>query len=87
MDTEPSFTGLQVAEVQLNLRDALGLPPRHFSLRDFIGMISDEIQQFRDAGKSDTQIVNLIKVAVAIAVPVESIALYFDASKVGGSTN
>ncbi len=76
MGNEVTLTGLQIAETQMNLRDALGLAPKHHSLGEALVMMSEEIHALRAAGKSDTHIVNLIKVAVGVAIAPEALAQY-----------
>ena len=42
------------------MRHSLGLAPEVFPLPAFIGMISDEIEQWRAAGRTDRDIVAMI---------------------------
>ncbi len=54
MDSGPTLTGQKAADAQTFLRKALGLPPEQSPLPAFVGMVSDEIQQLREAGKTET---------------------------------
>lgn len=55
-----TFTADQAAQITTVLRKAAGLEPQEFALHDFIGMISDEIELLRNAGKSDDEIASLL---------------------------
>lgn len=77
MATEPTFTGQQAAEAQTALRKALGLPPEQFPLPAFVGMVSDEIEQLRKAGKTDEQIAALINKAIGVEVPATAIGNFY----------
>ena len=68
MEKHATFTGQQAADAQTALRKALGLPPEQFPLQAFVGMVSDEIEQLRQSGKTDEQIAALIKDAVGVSV-------------------
>lgn len=48
------------------LRDAAGLQPEEFPLEAFVGMISDEVEALRMRGKSDEEIVSLIRASSTI---------------------
>ena len=63
-DNEMTFSAQEAVAVQRELRRSLGLGPEAFPLPAFIGMISDEIDQFRAAGRSDAEIAELIKATV-----------------------
>ena len=60
-DTASAFSVQEAVTVQRELRRALGMEAETFPLPAFIGMISDEIEQFRAAGRSDADIARLIK--------------------------
>ena len=55
-----SFTAEQAATANTVLRRALGLGPESFSVEQFVGMVSDEIEQLRAAGQSDREIAALL---------------------------
>ncbi len=59
------------------LRAALGLPPERFGTAQFVGMISDEIEQLRRAGKSDAQIAQLLSDGGGIDVSADSIGKFY----------
>lgn len=56
-----TFTGRDAASITTALRDAAGLPEQRFTVEDFVGMISDEIEILRDQGKSDAQIAAILE--------------------------
>ena len=60
MTNDPTFTVEQAVKVQRDMRHSLGLAPEVFPLPAFIGMISDEIEQWRSAGRTDGEIVAMI---------------------------
>jgi hypothetical protein len=60
-DESLTFSAQEAVAVQRELRRSLGMDAERFPLPAFVGMISDEIDQFRDAGKSDADIVAVIK--------------------------
>ena len=70
------FTAEDAAKANAVLRGALGLEPQRFSVEQFVGMASDEIEQLRAAGKSDDEIVSLLKGA-GIEVEATDIARYY----------
>ena len=74
---DPTFTGQQAADAQTALRRALGMPPEQFPLPAFVGMVSDEIEQLRKAGKTDQQIAALIADAIGVTVKADAIAQFY----------
>ncbi len=72
-----SFTPEQAAAVTTDLRAALGLPPQRFSTAQFVGMISDEIERLREAGKTDAEIAKLVGDAAGVEVSPEAIARHY----------
>ena len=50
----------EAVKAQKALRAAAGLAPEQFPLVAFVGMISDEIEELRNQGRSDEQIAGLI---------------------------
>lgn len=77
MDRDQTFSIQEAVAVQRELRRSLGLGAEAFSLPAFVGMISDEIEQFRAAGKSDADIAAVIKGAVGRDVSPETIARFY----------
>jgi hypothetical protein len=73
----PTFTGQQAATAQTALRKALGLPPEQFPLQAFVGMVSDEIEQLRKAGKTDSEIAALIEGSIGVAVAPTAITDFY----------
>ena len=59
------------------LRAAANLPPEQFPLPAFVGMVSDEIEALRAAGRSDQQIAHLIQQSSAIRITPAQIAEHF----------
>lgn len=60
VDNEDVFSAEEAVVVQKAMRRQLGLDDERFPLPAFIGMISDEIEQFRQAGRTDAEIAELI---------------------------
>lgn len=58
-----TFTLEQAMKAQQALRVTAGLPAEEFPVEAFVGMISDEIEALREAGKSDDEIAGLINKA------------------------
>lgn len=60
--TQNTMVPLDAAlQAQKALRDAAGLETETFPIRDFVGMVSDEIERLRQLGQSDEQIASLIQ--------------------------
>jgi hypothetical protein len=59
---------------QKALRDAAGLQPELFPIEAFVGMISDEIEQLRSQGKTDSEIAALITANSSIEITAEEIS-------------
>ena len=77
MDEEQTFSAHEAVAVQRELRRSLGLGAESFPLPAFVGMISDEIEQFRSAGKSDADIAAVIKNTVGRDVNPGDIAQFY----------
>ena len=77
MADELVFTVDQVAACNTALRTALGLPPEHVPLSRFVGMISDEIEQLRSNGWSDTEIASLVAESTGSVIAAEDIATHY----------
>ena len=75
-DTE-SFTAEQAAAANKVLRAAVGLAPQTFSKEQFVGMISEEIEQLRAAGHTDGDIAQLLAREVGVRVDPDSIRRYY----------
>ena len=58
--TPKSYPVEEAVRAQKALRTAAGLGPEMFPLEAFVGMISDEIDSLRQAGRSDEQIAALV---------------------------
>ena len=76
-EDRPGFTADQAANATTALREALGLPPERFGLDRFIGMISDEIEQLRQSGRSDPQIADLLPDKGGIEVPADALSRFY----------
>jgi hypothetical protein len=82
MPDATTYSAGQAAAANTVLRTALNLPAQQFTTEQFVGMISDEIQQLRAAGRSDDDISNLLQSKAGISVTAEEIERYYAA---GGS--
>lgn len=71
------FTVDQTAAVNTALRVTLGLPPQNFTAREFVGMISDEIEQLRAAGWDDVAIAGLIREASGEPLTAEAVTDFY----------
>jgi hypothetical protein len=76
-EDEGRYTAEQAAAVTTALRSALGMPPQRFGTEQFVGMISDEIEQLRSAGKTDADIARLLADTCRIDIDPESIARFY----------
>jgi hypothetical protein len=74
MPDAPVFTVDQVAEANTAMRTALGLPPEHVSLDQFLSMLGDEIAQLRAKGWGDTEIAALLSESTGSVVPPDAVA-------------
>ncbi|MRI56584.1 hypothetical protein D8770_21870 [Methylobacterium sp. DB1607] len=77
MTQDDSFTLDESITAQKALRSALGLPEEVFEAPEFVGMISDEIEQHRKAGKSDEDIAAIINEATGKRITAEAIAEHY----------
>ena len=77
MPNATRFTVDQAVGAQGALRHALGLAPETFPLPAFIGMISDEIQQMREAGRSDTDILAIVAEATGVTVAADDLNRFY----------
>lgn len=59
--TDPlTFSLDEAIKAQRGLREALGLGEERFEVSEFVEMISDEIEQMRDAGKTNDDIATIV---------------------------
>lgn len=72
-----TFSAEDAVAVQRELRRSLGLAAETFPLPAFIGMISDEIEQFRGAGRSDDDVVAVIKGTLGRDIAAQEIAEHY----------
>ena len=77
MSDDVVFTVDQVAACSTALRTALGKPPEHLSIAQFIGMISDEIEQLRAEAWSDVEIAALISETTGSVVGAGDVATFY----------
>jgi hypothetical protein len=73
--TQESRISLQEAlQAQKALRDAAGLEIETFPVREFVGMISDEIEKLREQGRSDGEIAGLINANSSVRISADEIS-------------
>lgn len=60
MTDQPTFSIDEAIKAQRALRQALGLGDERFEVSEFVEMISDEIEQMRNDGKSSADIVAVV---------------------------
>jgi hypothetical protein len=77
MADTPLFPVEEAVKAQNALRTAAGLGPEQFPIQAFVGMISDEIELLRKNGKSDAEIVTVIRDNSAIRITPEEIAEFY----------
>ena len=77
MADEEGFTAEQVAAATGTLRAALGLPAERFGTEAFVGMISDEIEALRAAGKTDGDIAGILAKSTGMKIGAEAITEFF----------
>jgi len=76
----------QALRAQKALRDAAGLAEERFPITEFVGMISDEIEQLRKQGKTDEEIAAVIEHGSEVKVTAQEIAAnYASAERRHGS--
>jgi len=71
----------EAVRAQKALRAAAGLGPEMFPVQAFVGMISDEIDSLRQAGKTDDQIAALVTRNSAIQISGEEITQNYASAK------
>lgn len=67
----------EALKAQRALREAAGLPPEQFPIQAFVGMISDEVESLRQAGKSDEEIAALVRQNSSIEITGDEITQYY----------
>lgn len=72
-DSSAMYPVEEAVKAQKALRSAAGLGPEMFPVQAFVGMISDEIDSLRTAGKTDEQIATLVCDNSAIKITAEEI--------------
>lgn len=77
MTNEHTFTADQAAAATTALRMLLGKPPEQFGVSQFVAMISDEIQQLREAGHTDADIAALVQESTGGPLSAEDIAQHY----------
>lgn len=76
-NTGETFSAFDAVAVQRELRQELGLDAEVFPLPAFIGMISDEIQLWREAGRTDSEIAEAIRKAIGHKIDAGDIAQFY----------
>jgi hypothetical protein len=71
------FSAEEAVAVQRAMRAELGLGPEAFPLPAFVGMISDEIDQLRAAGRSDEEVAALIARTIGREVSAGAISAHY----------
>ncbi len=77
MARDDSFTLDESISAQKALRSALGMPEEVFPVEAFVGMVSDEIEQHRKAGKSDQDIAAIIEQATGKRISAQAISEHY----------
>lgn len=77
MGAETTFKLGEALEAQGAMRRSLGLPEEVFPVQAFVGMISDEIEASRRAGRDDQALVDLVRDTTGKVVTVEDIARFY----------
>lgn len=77
MTSENGFTADDAASATTALREELGLPEQRFRTEVFVGMISDEIEALRKAGRNDEAIANVLRDRCGIELDAETIGRYY----------
>ena len=77
MNEKPNITLQTALQAQSALRARAGLEPELFPVNEFVGMISDEIEQLRNMGQSDEEIADLVRSSSPIHVSADDISQYY----------
>ena len=75
MSTE--FTIDESIRAQKAMRAELNMPEEMFPIPAFVGMVSDEIDKLRKAGRSDADIAAIVKEATGKDIPPDAIAAHY----------
>jgi hypothetical protein len=76
-DEATTFSAQEAVAVQREMRRALGLEAERFPLPAFVGMISDEIEQLRAAGRSDADIAAMIRTTIGREVEPDALDRFY----------
>lgn len=76
-DCAQEFSAQEAVAVQRALRETLGLGPERFPLPAFVGMISDEIDQLHQAGRTDAEIAAVIERTIGRQVSPEALQQHY----------
>ncbi len=77
MNTKNRISLEAALQAQSALRAAAGLEPETFPISDFVGMISDEVEQLRRKGRSDDEIAAVISTSSSIQISGAEIGQYY----------
>lgn len=77
MSDDHTFTADQAAAATTAPRMVLGRPPEQFSIPQFVAMISDEIEQLRETGRSDDEIAQLVVESAGGTISGSDIAAHY----------
>ncbi len=77
MTDDPFFSVEDAVRAQRALRASLGLGDEAFPLQAFIGMISDEIQQMRESGRSDLEVIEVIAAATGRCIDIGDLRRFY----------
>ncbi len=64
-------------QAQSALRNDAGLEPEIFEIQEFVGMISDEVEQLRKRGRSDDDIAKIISAHSPIQITGSAITQHY----------
>jgi hypothetical protein len=74
---DETYSIQEALKVQEAMRTELGLKPERFETPAFVGMLSDEIEKLRDAGRSDGEIAELVRQEIGRDLSPADIAKYY----------
>ena len=77
MAEPPSFTLEEAIAAQRAMRRNLGLDEETFPVPAFVGMVSDEIEKLRSAGRSDGEIADIVRQATGKTIAADDIAEHY----------
>lgn len=75
--TDTTFKLDQALAAQQALRASLGMTEEIFAIDAFVGMISDEIEASRKAGRDDRSIVDLVQTVTGKTITVDDIDRFY----------